>query len=94
MNLAGEPIVVKAQLSPPAGPALPGGFDFGRHAYFVGIGAVGYTMAMPVRDADAGEPPLTLRISAAVERLRRDRCARRSGAERRDGGDRQGVGDG
>ena len=67
----GEPIVVKAQLSPPAGPALPGGFDFGRHAYFVGIGGVGYTMAMPVRDADAGEPPLTLRISAAVERLRR-----------------------
>ncbi len=30
-------------LSPPSGPVEPGGFDFQRHAWFKGIGGVGYT---------------------------------------------------
>ncbi len=30
-------------LSPPSGPVEPGGFDFQRHAWFQGLGAVGYT---------------------------------------------------
>ncbi|HRY07508.1 MAG TPA: ComEC/Rec2 family competence protein [Hyphomicrobiaceae bacterium] len=67
----GDAIVVKAKLAPPGGPALPGGFDFGRYAYFAGIGAVGFATAAPVLDETASEPPLALKISAAVQGLRR-----------------------
>ena len=67
---AGDAIIVRAHLAPPAGPALPGGFDFARHAYFSGIGAVGYALTLPVRDASAGPVPLELRLSASVQRLR------------------------
>jgi len=35
-------VMVTAHLSPPSGPVEPGGFDFQRHAWFVGLGAVGY----------------------------------------------------
>lgn len=38
----GTPVEVMAGLLPPMGPALPGGFDFGRYFYFNGIGAVGF----------------------------------------------------
>ncbi len=39
----GETLILTAHLSPPAGPVEPGGFDFQRHAWFKGLGAVGYT---------------------------------------------------
>ncbi|MGD9668347.1 MAG: ComEC/Rec2 family competence protein [Hyphomicrobiaceae bacterium] len=67
----GDAVIVSAHLAPPAGPALPGGFDFARHAYFAGIGAVGFSVAKPIRDTQAPEPPLSLRIGAAVQGLRR-----------------------
>ncbi len=38
----GDYIRFKAQLMPPPKPTYPEGFDFGRHAYFKGIGAIGY----------------------------------------------------
>ena len=38
----GDWIRVRARLSPPSPPAAPGGFDFQRHAFFRGIGAVGF----------------------------------------------------
>ncbi len=38
----GAVISVRASLGPPSGPAAPGGFDFSRRAFFLGIGAVGY----------------------------------------------------
>jgi competence protein ComEC len=44
----GDRISVKAELMPPAGPALPGGFDFQRQAWFRGIGAVGYALGKPL----------------------------------------------
>ncbi|MGB0440092.1 MAG: ComEC/Rec2 family competence protein, partial [Paracoccaceae bacterium] len=40
---AGSWIMTTAHLSPPNGPAEPMGFDFQRHAWFHGIGGVGYT---------------------------------------------------
>lgn len=40
----GQSISVLAGLFPPPQAALPGGFDFARHYYFKGIGAVGYGM--------------------------------------------------
>ncbi|MEI4232545.1 ComEC/Rec2 family competence protein [Roseovarius sp. D22-M7] len=36
-------VMTTAHLLPPSGPAEPGGFDFRRHAWFQGIGAVGYS---------------------------------------------------
>lgn len=38
-------VMATAHLSPPSGPVEPGGFDFQRHAWFVRLGAVGYTRA-------------------------------------------------
>ena len=42
--LPGDRIALRARLQPPAGPALPGGFDFARQAYFERLGAVGYAL--------------------------------------------------
>ena len=39
----GLTVILTAHLAPPSGPAEPGGFDFRRHAWFQGLGGVGYT---------------------------------------------------
>ncbi|MEM6589512.1 MAG: ComEC/Rec2 family competence protein [Pseudomonadota bacterium] len=39
----GATVIMTAHLSPPSGPVEPGGFDFQRHSWFLGLGAVGYT---------------------------------------------------
>jgi competence protein ComEC len=39
----GARVMLTAHLGPPSGPAEPGGFDFQRHAWFLSLGAVGYT---------------------------------------------------
>jgi competence protein ComEC len=44
----GDTVTVRARLLPPAGPSVPGGYDFGRQAWFERIGAVGFAIA-PVR---------------------------------------------
>jgi competence protein ComEC len=49
----GDAIMTTGHLSPPSGPAEPGGFDFQRHAWFLQIGAVGYTRNPIVRIAVA-----------------------------------------
>lgn len=48
----GDVIILTGHLSPPSGPAEPGGFDFQRHAWFLQLGAVGYTRT-PVLRLDA-----------------------------------------
>lgn len=45
-------VMMTAHLGPAGGPVEPGGFDFQRHAWFLGIGAVGYTRT-PVLKLDA-----------------------------------------
>ncbi len=67
---AGDPVRLRATLQPPSGPALPGGYDFARAAWFDRLGAVGYTWTAPKRDPTLGAPPVTLRLWAHVERLR------------------------
>lgn len=67
---AGDALAVRARLSPPAGPALPGGYDFARAAWFQGLGAVGYALAPVTVDADAGRAPVNVQARAAVERTR------------------------
>ena len=44
---SGARIEVLASLNPPSGPAIPGAFDFRKHAYFKGIGAVGFAYYAP-----------------------------------------------
>lgn len=39
----GMVVMTTGHLLPPQGPVEPGGFDFRRHAWFQGLGAVGYT---------------------------------------------------
>ncbi|MGC9418716.1 MAG: ComEC/Rec2 family competence protein [Rhodovulum sp.] len=62
--MPGTRIAMMAHLSPPSAPAEPGGFDFRRHAWFDGLGAVGYARTPAV----ALEPPeggLTLIVHRA-----------------------------
>jgi len=66
----GDAVRLKATLSPPPGPSLPGDHDFARAAWFQGLGAVGYAIAAAEIDANAAEPPLTLRVSSAIARVR------------------------
>ncbi|MEY8841164.1 ComEC/Rec2 family competence protein, partial [Cribrihabitans sp. XS_ASV171] len=69
--IPGARVMTTAHLSPPQGPVEPGGFDFRRHAWFMSIGAVGYTR-VPVLTAEPPGPGLrvfALRM-AASERIR------------------------
>ena len=52
----GQTIKIKAHLSPPPGMAEPNGFDFKRHAWFLRLGAVGYSRDafISAKDTDAG----------------------------------------
>lgn len=52
--LTGQWVGMRAGLYPPPDPAYPGGFDFTRHFYFRGIGAMGYALP-PVDLMDEGE---------------------------------------
>jgi competence protein ComEC len=53
--LPGGRIMTTAHISPPQGPVEPGGFDFQRHAWFQGLGGVGYTR-VPVLYSAAPNP--------------------------------------
>ena len=66
----GDAIRVKATLAPPAAPAIPGGYDFARSAWFQELGAVGYTMRAPELVSDLGPVPSGLAWKASVEGLR------------------------
>lgn len=68
--LVAEPglrVMLTGHLSPPSGPAEPGGFDFRRMAWFQGLGAVGYTRTPVLVAALAEEGEAGLGIA----RLRR-----------------------
>lgn len=43
--MLGDEILLKARLFPPKASIIPGGYDFGFHAYFAQIGANGYAMS-------------------------------------------------
>ncbi len=66
----GDAVTIRATLSPPSAPALPGGFDFSRLAWFQQLGAVGYSLTAPQRDISQPEPPWDLRLAAPVQKLR------------------------
>ena len=64
--LPGERVRVRALIRPPAPPASPGAFDFQRHAFFLGLGGVGFALAPAERLASANIP----RTSASLAALR------------------------
>lgn len=51
----GDQLLVLANLSPPAGPAAPGAFDFQRTAWYQQLGAIGYALA-PAAVIERGTP--------------------------------------
>jgi competence protein ComEC len=67
----GQRIMTTGFLSPPSGPAEPGGFDFRRYAWFAGLGAVGYTRnpvltLAPPEQGRAGLRVFSLRMAASA----------------------------
>ncbi|UOA15028.1 ComE operon protein 3 [Sulfitobacter dubius] len=68
----GMRVMTTAHLSPPAGPVEPGGFDFQRHAWFAGLGAVGYTRVPLLGIA----PPIGGEAALVLFRLRMNASAR------------------
>lgn len=67
----GDVLIMTGHLSPPSGPAEPGGFDFQRHAWFAQLGAVGYTRNPVLRIAVPAVPDWKMRIFAARMTLSR-----------------------
>ncbi|PZN97722.1 MAG: competence protein ComEC, partial [Hyphomicrobiales bacterium] len=66
----GDHIAAMARLLPPPGPARPGGYDFGRDAFFRGLGAVGSIPGKIALTPPPRPPPTELSIAAAIDRAR------------------------
>lgn len=54
----GAIVRLRARLMPPAGPALPGGYDFARRAWFQGLGATGSALGAVTLYQSAPSSPL------------------------------------
>ena len=68
----GDRLRLRARLTPPPPPSVPGGFDFQRSAFFDGLGAVGFAVGQPeILEARARGA-----LASAVDRLR-DRISER-----------------
>lgn len=76
--LPGSRVRLLAVLLPPPGPAIPGGYDFGRDAFFRGLGAVGFVLGGVTIEAGGVQSGWTLwwsrqrgalgqKVSAALE---------------------------
>ncbi len=68
--MPGQMLSFKATLSPPAAPALPGGYDFGRAAYYQSLGAVGFAIGKPTIKPSPTDQKLPAKLSAAVQSWR------------------------
>ncbi|WP_192253886.1 ComEC/Rec2 family competence protein [Mesorhizobium caraganae] len=67
---AGSLITGYARLLPPTGPVRPESYDFSFDSYFAGIGGSGFFLGNPKTIASQGPPPLTARLSSAIENAR------------------------
>ncbi|HSZ11792.1 MAG TPA: ComEC/Rec2 family competence protein, partial [Rhizomicrobium sp.] len=66
----GAQIAFKAVLMPPPAPASPGDYDFGRAAFFEGLGAVGFAYGEPQLIGTASPPDFEGRVIGYIELLR------------------------
>ncbi len=66
----GAEIRVLAILMPPPPPAVPGGFDFARSAWFKGIGAVGFAVRAPDLAGDGTPSGWLAKLRGAIGDLR------------------------
>ncbi|ODS00906.1 hypothetical protein AUC68_13310 [Methyloceanibacter methanicus] len=66
----GEAVALRATLNPPPEPVAPGGFDFGRRAWFQQIGGFGYATGRIAPLENAPQAPVGLRLWAKVDNLR------------------------
>jgi competence protein ComEC len=71
----GQAVRLFAILNPPPAPASPGAYDFGRTAFFQGMGGVAFGLG-EVRPAWLAPPPWRLRAEMAVNGLRFDLARR------------------
>ena len=67
---------MKAVLLPPPSPSSPGDYDFGRAAYYLRLGAVGYAYGQAQVLRVAAASTFSQRIAIAVEKLRHKMTAR------------------
>ncbi len=80
----GSFLTIRARLMPPSEPALPGGYDFRREAFFRATGGVGYAIGAATPATAPAPAPLDLRALAAIDRWRNSltmRIATAIGAE-------------
>ncbi len=66
----GDAVKLRATLGPPAEPSQPGGFDFGRTAWYLGLGGIGFSVGAAELDLEAGPMPWQLWLPSANERVR------------------------
>ncbi|WP_051661331.1 ComEC/Rec2 family competence protein [Bosea sp. 117] len=67
----GSHVTLRATLGPPPGPAYPGGYDFGRDAWFDGIGATGFAVGRVEMSAAPVPAPWSLQVLAWLDGVRR-----------------------
>ena len=70
LAMPGDRIRIKANLSPPAKPALPGGFDYARTAWFDSVGGVGYAFAAPTIEGHADANTFSQWYHRTIEDIR------------------------
>ena len=72
----GAVVRLRARLSPPAAPAMPGAYDFQRHAWFARIGGIGFAFTAPevLTPAEPAASGVALRLTrlrlAIADRIR------------------------
>ncbi|EPX78383.1 ComEC/Rec2 family competence protein [Salipiger mucosus] len=76
----GQVVILTGHLSPPGGAVEPGGFDFRRHAWFLQLGAVGYTRTPVLLLEPAGGGQWVTRARMALSVHVRSRLPGETGA--------------